>query len=289
MPSIQPVFIETTAQIKRLCGDSLTKRTLETYLGTMPNVGTSSTVYLEFLRTVIWAYDVVRRTVAESESDYDALIRLSDIDIWIAEKVTARSERRVKLLLRVTSALKENFREHKVTCGEVVTFLDGRMQSLANRRFFEYGIGKSKRDIRHEGGYVDRTQCHVATFPIDTTWHGIFCNKASRKCQIINLLMSEKESIEKVRQAFDSCEDDRKDIKALAVLTEISMRTVSRTDSAALGQEKCWRIGDTIIALECPIESHLLTIDKHFSIICPALGKGILSLNDVLQGDQDSR
>lgn len=288
MHEYQEVFVETTSQILRLCGDSRQKEKIESFLSTSTTVYTSSTVYLEFLRTIVWAFQIVRRTIAESEPCQDALIRLADIDRWLSETTFAHSERQVRSLFKVTSALKEKYgQEYKITCGEVIEYIDGVINRLIKKWFFVFGTGSMKADIRQTGGFINLTNCELVeqAIKLDIPSRArLSCSAKDQSCSIYKLLAERKIDIQKVKVAFDLCTDDRKDKDALEALDKVidKVGTSFQKKATALGQRICWKLGDVIIGLECPAGAKLLSSDKHFSVICPALGEKLLPLKDVL-------
>lgn len=276
-------FLETSAQIARLCGTSVVRNRAEKVFGGA-NVYTSTTVYLEFLRTVIWAFQITRRTIDECQPDRDAVARLDEIDSWLSETTFAHSERQVRLLLKVTSALKARFGgEPETRCGEVIDYINDRIYKLGQVRFFFLGGV----DIRKSGRFIDITGCELVHDILQTgilPQKRLSCNRMSRHCSVRTLLRLKEKDVLKVGGAFAACTDARKDTKAVDAIDRVMDRIQreSNNDSSALGENDCWRLGDVIIGLECPKTAWLVSNDKHFEIICPALAKGLLPISGAL-------
>jgi hypothetical protein len=84
-----------------------------------------------------------------------------------------------------------------------------------------------------------------------------------------NLFLSQREQeLENIEHAIRNLPKEERDNLALRALGRI------RNDkTVASGEQNCWALGDVIIALSVPDDAFIYTIDRHFEVICQALGK----------------
>jgi hypothetical protein len=286
------VFVETTAQIMRLFGTQEIRNRMGAYLRGK-RVWTSATVYMEFVRTMIRAFWVVKGTLEECEPDHDALIRLGDIDRWLSDSNLVHSERQARLLFKVTAALKDNFPDeddYKVSCRQVTDYLDRQIETLLNRLFFLFEYGESQVDLRAAERFINLTNCGLMErLGADQSVERLSCNSKREVCSTHQLIFSRKDELESVKTAFAACEDERRDGAALEALEKIWREILEEGKvEKSLGEKICWKLGDVFIGMECPHEAHLLTKDKHFSIICPALKKVLLPIDHISRQAPDA-
>lgn len=71
-----------------------------------------------------------------------------------------------------------------------------------------------------------------------------------------------------IQQAMESVDKEKVDTRTLVALRQVNIDV-----RKALGERVCWAIGDVIIALEAPKDALIYTADRHFEVICRAIGK----------------
>ena len=87
------------------------------------------------------------------------------------------------------------------------------------------------------------------------------------RCQLPDFLQHNVHNLQRIEQFIKQ--------HAAAEYQELleKLARVTTNFSWAKGQRTCWKLGDIIIVLESPKDALIYTTDKHFKIICTALGR----------------
>ncbi len=267
----EQVFVETSVQIKRLCGFESQRQNIEACLQGKQLV-TSSTVFREFQVAIIGAYDFVRRNVLDIPPDEDGLIRIYEIDEALANSGQLRSGRKAKRIFLVTKAIKKHYpKDEAVSRAEMVAFLEMEIDFFTDFEFFRFGDYTNRRDIRKEGTYLDTVDCSVAGEPFDPkkpTITRISCDMKTRKCEIRSFLRPSRGRMRGLGQAL------QRGARHLATCArEVSIRSDREfSGRRAIGERLCWKMADVIIALECPAGAKMMSYDGDFDPLCIHLG-----------------
>lgn len=241
------VFIETTIQIRRLMGGTAERQRIESLLADKQII-TSAYVLMEFRRTILQDFSLLRSVVQKKDVEGFESISFSDILREIAGVRTILSSRALRRLLLVVASLAEHFVSEAVPSKELVKFLSFQINYLQYEGFF---------DIVDE--VINYTDCDLvkATAPLgDRISSRLSCNATKAQCQLVSFLSAQREELRRIEAAIASASPEIKDTRALAALQRIN------TDvSRALGERTCWAVGDVIIALEVPADALIFSDD----------------------------
>ncbi len=253
------VFIETTIQILRLFGGTAERQRIEALLADK-YVITSAYVFMEFRRTILQDFSLLRSIAQQKNGEGFERVSFSDILREIANVRTVLSSRALRRLLLVLASLAEHFESFVVPSKELVKFLSFQINYLAYERFF---------DIVDE--VVNCTDCDLVkvTTPLgDRISSRLSCNAARAQCQLVHFLSAHRGELCRIETAMANAAPEVKDARALAALQRVN------TDvSLVLGERTCWAVGDIIIALAVPADALIFSVDQHFEVICGELKK----------------
>lgn len=253
------VFIETTIQIRRLFGGTEERQRIEALLADK-YVVTSAYVFMEFRRTILQDFSLLRSIIQHGDKKEFESLSFSDILRMIAQCRTVLSSRALRRLLLVLASLDELFVSGSVSSRELVKLLTFQISYFEYEGFF---------DIIDE--VVNYTDCDLAkiTTPLgDKISSRLSCNATKAQCQLAHFLSAHREELRRIKNAIENAPSKIKDARALTALQRIDADV-----SLVLGERTCWAIGDAIIALEAPADALIFSYDPHFEVICDGLKK----------------
>jgi hypothetical protein len=253
------VFIETTIQIRRLLGGTAEQQRIEALL-TDKYVITSAYVFMEFRRTILQDFSLMRSIAQQMDEEGFESVSFSDILREIANARTVLSSRVLRRLLLVISSLAEHFVSEAVPSKELIKFLSFQINYLAYEGFFDI--------IDEVVNYIDCDLVKVTAILGDRISSRLSCNATKVQCQLVPFLSAHREELCNIETAIANAAPEIKDTQALAALQRINADV-----SLALGERTCWAIGDVIIALEAPADALIFSDDLHFEVICDGLKK----------------
>ncbi len=264
----QKIFLETSIQIERLLHtDARRSEILRNLVG--KTVFTSAYVLMEFQRTIIQDICYVRSVVeTECGEDAEASLFLADLDRALAAGTGNFSPRSAKRSRLVTAAIKDEFPFGKVSKSELLEFLEFLIEQL-HEEFFEVEPEDSGEPVQIE--CLDSTGCDLVGGEIGCENWRFHCGRGTATCQLPQLLREYESEIERIKNAFETAKErsDQKMVKAAErVLRSPKWEVVQ-------GQKNCWSLGDTIIAIEAPVDAPIYTKDRHFEVICPIINKAV--------------
>jgi hypothetical protein len=270
------VFVETSAQYRRLAGKASDRSAVNAFTS-QAVIYTSSTVWREFQRTLLAARELVvlgLLDVPPEERDFArALDRLADLVEWLADQTWSTREKD-RALRTVEDIVRRIADDDQMTVSELLSYLQHETNML-REKFFRFGSHPNVFDVREHETYIDLADCAVARNPLDpgaVAPARITCRGDRRRCNVRQLLSGQLTYLETIGDAL--ARTDAPAHRAIGKLLGESRSLTSVTDTRrALGQQRCWPIGDVIIALECPTDATLLSYDKHYEHICDVLGK----------------
>jgi hypothetical protein len=262
------VFLETTIQVRRFL-ESREKRSeiRANLLG--KEVCTSSYVFMEFQRTLLQDLNFVRSVVASDRTtSVDGRVSLSRLMAEVRHPRPDHRKRAVDRSLMVIERILEIFKETRIKKLRLLDYLDGQIRKL-HKGFYEV-------DLTLEGGEILRVVCTDLTECTLARNGKCQCRREEAECQLPAFFAQHTGVIDRVRQAFEEAAqrsrgESRKPAMASAVERVVSEQPVDW--QKAKGQQNCWPIGDTIIALEAPADAAIYTTDHHFEVICPIVGR----------------
>lgn len=88
-------------------------------------------------------------------------------------------------------------------------------------------------------------------------------------------LDAHSEDVASAEDAFRACESRKRDDRLLKFLGRFPQRHGSRFQKLRTNTRGNWCLGDLLIALETPSDVAVYTTDKHFDVLCQALGKAV--------------
>ncbi len=262
----EKIFLETSLQIERLLHTEARRSGIRQNLAGKA-VFTSSYVLMEFQRTIIQDICYVRSVVeTECEEDAKASLFLADLDRALATGKGNFSPRSAKRSRLVTAAIKDEFLFGEATRSELLAFLGFLIEQLYEE-FFEIEPEGSGDLIQIE--CLDSTDCDLVRGELDYGNLRFHCERKTAACRLPQLMREHGSEVTKIKDAFEAAKErcDKKMVKAAERVLRSPRWDVVR------GQKNCWPLGDTIIAIETPIDASIYTKDRHFEVICPIVNK----------------
>ncbi|MEM7538733.1 MAG: hypothetical protein AAF639_41610 [Chloroflexota bacterium] len=268
----QSLFLDSTIQLERLLYTAAHRQRIQRNLQDK-RIYTSSTVYMEFKRGILQDIHYLQALINRYAPDSAELVRLSDIDRWLAigeGNFSSRSRDRCKL---VTAELKDEFDEPHVQQMELVVFLE-EFSLLLDDYFFDVELADGTYfDIHAQGTYIDEAGCVLSQRdfpPGDILHHRLSCRASGTECTLDQFLARHERELDAIYHRLLAMSQNQRDEKAFTALK----RVMEGGFQQALGQRNCWALGDVIIALETPQDAMIYTTNtKHFAPLCAALGK----------------
>jgi len=262
--------LETTIQIHRVVDDPDERARINGELNNK-DVCTTTFVLREFLRTVIQDLSFVHSTAREAGAK-DGKVALSKVARLLASKPLGFSARAAKRVQYVIAAILEQFEQQNVPLGKLLTFLEMTAQQWIED-FFE---------IRHgTGSYlkIPEDQClNALDEPPDEMDRWLrdhypipppppFPNGAS------SFLQKKRQLVQAVEHAMLEATAKNRDLALLKILGRLRDAN-TKYDFAKLSARMRgnWALGDLLIALESPQDAHIYTTDRHYEVICRAIG-----------------
>ncbi|MEM7536498.1 MAG: hypothetical protein AAF639_30215 [Chloroflexota bacterium] len=271
------IFLDTTIQIDRLLQTADVQANIQQNL-TNKRIYTSSTVYMEFKRTILqdirYVHALVERKCAIRPVQ---TVLLSDIDRWLAGgegNFSIRSRDRCKF---VTATIKDAIPQNSVHKNRLFTFLQT-MRFNLEMDFFSVDLGDNGYfDISEEDTYIDIAGCVLSRpeYPSgDILNTRLSCSAATTACKLDQFLTQHADELQAIHRRLSTLPAQQRDQRAFNVLTDVLANGYRR----ALGERSCWALGDIVIALESPNNAAIYTTnEKHFSPLCEALSKQLIS------------
>ncbi|MBM3235065.1 hypothetical protein FJZ31_02075 [Candidatus Poribacteria bacterium] len=118
---------------------------------------------------------------------------------------------------------------------------------------------------------IDSVHCDLVqeNIPLGDFIHSrLSCNARTAHCKLIDFLSGYSRELMQIQQAMETAEKEKVDTRTLT-----APRRVNKDVRKALGERVCWALGDVIIAMEAPKDALICTVDRHFEVICKAIGK----------------
>ena len=271
------IFVETPCQIRRLYGLPDERERIDLLLSNY-DCYTSSMVYIEFKRIILETISLVLDSILEAKPDKNAKVRLATISNMLANEVKIRGERMAKRALIIVGVIQQRFEyyDDDPTVEEVTQYLKSEIRRVALHWFFVF----SGEFIRDGQQYIDVISCPLATddfLPGINITRRLSCRRNSKECNVRTLLRHRWLEVIKIRDAFKTypkgCKNRNDDlIECVRKVNHLLKKPAN--DNNSIGEKICWKLGDVIIGLQCPNSvSKICSLDRHFDVICPVLGK----------------
>jgi hypothetical protein len=267
--SAQKIFLETSIQIERLLHiPERRQKILNNLRGR--TVYSSSYVRMEFRRTVVRDFCFVRSIVqTDCDPDADGIVFLSNLERALSSGKGNYSPRSARRCYLVTAAILDHFEGTSVSKSELLEFLDGQIQEL-DQDFLYFMPSEDNRQPPIPLEIVDGTQCDVVLRLSAGESADITCSKTKAVCRIADLLNQNIGVFAEIANAYMRTPKEQRDEKMTKAIQRL---LAGNFQSAGKGQQSCWPLGDAIIALEVPLDAEIYTKDRHFDVICPAVGR----------------
>jgi hypothetical protein len=262
---ISKIFLETTIQIERFL-ETPERRTQILANLVDKQVCTSSYVQMEFQRTLLRDLSYVHSIVgSDCSTAEDCKIFLHDVMAKLRRRTPHHANRAVMRSLMVIERLLEIFEEGRIEKSRLLQYLADQIEDL-KEEFLEI-------DLQTEQGEILQVDCSNQTDCSLVKTGLCHCRREEARCSLPTFLSQHAEIVERVRHAFEAT-------------TQPSNRSSSMSSAMgrvtspgpidwhrAKGQQNCWPLGDTIIALESPRDAAIYTTDRHYDVICPIVGR----------------
>lgn len=263
---VAKVFLETTIQIDRFL-ESPERRTEIRKNLVGKELCTSTYVWMEFRRTLLKDLFYVHSTV-DSERSTTA-DRMLSLDRLLREMLQRRGEhtgRRIDRSCKIIAWIMETFQHTRIKKSKILEFLSAQLDELPEE-FYEVEP--------MEEGEILEVHCSNLTNCTLVLTGKYYCRREEACCQLPSILAEHADVLDKVRQVFDPAAGASTAKHRQPKTAEAAKRVMKEPVDwhLAKGQENCWPLGDTIIALESPADAALYTTDHHYDVICPIVGR----------------
>ena len=258
--------LETTVQLLRVAGGPTNRRQVSEAIY-RDELLTTSFVLREFIRTIIKDVTYVHSVVNRLDASLDGRLALANLDLFLASGLGNFSVRFGRRERYVTAAILAGFRSTSVSKVRLLTRLE-RMGEQWVRDFFEMdsplgGTIKVSCLCSLDDDHLQLTALTQGTpFPDQP----VFPSRAS------SFLEEHRDEVAGVATAMAQAPSRRKDKLLLGILAKLrddgGVYQFSRLTPKTRGN---WHLGDLLIALESPSDCTVLSLDRHFEVLCPAL------------------
>lgn len=260
------IFLETSIQIERFMYREREPIILHNLYGR--RIHTSCYVFSEFRRTLLKDIDFIHSVVWDKWASKGIhRMHLPELLDYLSKEKQIRSNRRLRRFLWIAAGLVECFGSDPVPTSDVLIWLDEHIEAFAKAfflvEFFEPGM---RAQLVQSHCLYD---CDLAKDDHNLT-DGMRCRRDDATCVLPEFLESNRPQLLEILAAMKDAPSDRRDDRAIRVLEVL---LADKDFQRAKGQRNCWPLGDTIIALEAPQGAQIYTLDRHFDVICQALGK----------------
>ncbi len=232
---------------------------------------TTSFVFREFLNTIITDVAYVHSCAQKITEDDDGRVALASLDRLLASgrgKWSPRAARRERL---VTAAILEGFPQTRVSRQRLLTRLE-RIGQQWMRDFFK--------GLLPDGSRLTITcLCQLDDAPdeLERMKQGNpFPEKPSFPQRAALFLDQHKEQVQQAEQAMHQAKvKEGKDKDLLAILCRMKNKQDDYDFPNLLrpNTRNNWRLGDLLITLETPTDTAIYTTNRHFDVLCAALGR----------------
>lgn len=242
-------FLDTTIQYIRVVGHSHDQKGINSRLDTKP-IFCSKYVLMEFKRGFIKGFIKFYSIVEEEKTLEDAFARFSRI----------YSGREKSIILAVTGKLLKCFDSKERILHELKRYIDWQLIDT-----FEEGIEYTQ----------DKINCRLADADTSLGFkefvQQLHCRKGDVQCRVDHFMKINKKRLLRIHECGKDCTGNKDtEIQSLALLA----KRICGDYQEARGRN-CKRLGDTIIALECPKEATLSTTDRIYEFLGEAMGKQV--------------
>jgi len=264
------ILIETTIQVHRLVDETSVRQRLDRVLADH-DVITTSFVLREFLRTIIrdiyFVYDA-----AQGLPELDCMVALENLSRILVRHPLGYSSRAAKRILYVIAMIQENFAQLHVPRRKLLRFLELTASQLIVK-FFEIPLPNGSHiDLKPVLTDVDDDPDEMQNW-IDS--HQPLPHSPPFPAGAARFLHDRQAAVHTVEVHLHSAAARERDGRLMTMLER--MRNMDgqydflvKLTPTTRGN---WALGDLLIALETPKEAAIYTTDKHYGILCRALGK----------------
>lgn len=258
-----PIFLETTAYFDLALGESRVRKVIEDLVRNQP-LHVSTYVEMEFHRTALQAIRVVlecmRRKPPDDSSQTLAYLLRSVNKSWDSAGRPI-SERGRKRATGIIAALIDHFRGIAVANSVVQQTLEDWLMLFNDVSWLGISVIHNRTDC----DLVRRDRQQGQRWPLH-------CNANHAQCQQTVWLRTRRSDLVSVLGALRQLTPPP-DVKLLAALERIM-----DGELVALGERRCWPIGDLILALEATESGSMITKNRrHLEPIAIVLGLKLIT------------
>lgn len=271
--AITNLLLETTIQLFRVYGrEEIKEKINDELIG--KNLFSTSFVFREFLRTVIndlWF--VYSKVKYELHADSDGKVSLAKLSSFLGEGQGNFSDRSARRLHHIIALILGSFEHTTVPQARLLARLE-RITEDFLQDFFEF--------ISPDGQFITiECTCSLEEHPANLALlrKGTpFPEMPSFPKGAAQFLEKNKELVQKAEEAMRSSSAKNRDEKLLQFLSRLKNKKTNKFDFLNLlriDMRGNWCLGDILITLDTPPSPNgaVYTIDRHYDILCPALGK----------------
>jgi len=265
MESKNKVFLETTIQITRRSGDLERKEKIEKFIIQYQKRITSSYVKMEFKRRYIGDLVYLFNLISDADNFCDVYDKLK-----ILPPV---QHRRISGILGSFGHFFLDIKDNKTTQSIGDYLLE------AGYIFFKNAIELSWQDFdKNIDNILDETDClNAKSGPVlkkARFYNQLSCKQNGKVCKMKEFVLKNREFLKKIYDKLshiENLDDEQKKTKGI-------VEGALKYPQNMANYKNCSSCGDVIISLECPEDTEIFTTNtKHFSPICEAIGKIVVS------------
>ncbi|MEO1086324.1 MAG: hypothetical protein AAFY88_18975 [Acidobacteriota bacterium] len=265
------LHLDTTVQLSRIAYGGETSRSYNAELAGRPRVSTTSLVYREFLRTLVSDIEYLHGKAEQTPADGDdGFIDVGSILQSIGAAKDRYSSRSIRRLHLVAGQLLRELDRTRVPKIKILRKLE-RIASAYSRMFFTYPDESGRplqiellTGLEQDPAELDQLRA-AAPFP----------RRPGFPAGAARFLAERLPEVETVAGFMEKAKSGAgRDDRLLDFLRRL-MNDDGRFDfprHLPRYKEMCWRLGDLLIALECPDGAALYATDRAFPVLARALG-----------------
>ena len=267
------VLLEKTIQLHRVANDPEVKERINHELRDTDNY-THSFAFREFLRTLIKDLAYLHRIVDTMGEDIDGRVVLRALGDLLARGRGNYSSTSAKRTRYVTEAILAEFPDSPIPRLKLLRFLEMTAQQWIED-FFEVP--------RSDGGTTRLKGERLLTGLDDSPdeldgWvqnHRPIPLPPPFPVGAAEFLHQHRDQVRSVEETIRETSMPGRDDNLLKVLDELKNEDNEYDFLGKLKQDTRgnWTLGDLLIALETPADVEIYTTDRHYNVLCPALGK----------------
>jgi hypothetical protein len=258
----EAVFLETSMQVRRRFHERELKREANAIVKDFKFSLSSSYVRMEFFHSIIYDLVYLYSVVSRLDNFGDIYYRLEKLSYYKKRK-----------LQRAMEALGSFHYDIGINTSDLLEKLQSWLRQTIDEAWDLFN-----ESVDH---ILDETGCAKALSSPQKNGDAYLlfggCDISKKKCKIDEFLVNNKEKFEKIINKLEGLKPEEQDDE-LSKSVKILKKALKYPNNM-LKSKHCWKCGDAIISVECPVKSVLATLNKkHYMHTLSAIDKEMLAI-----------